>query len=101
MRSPFVDVPSAGGGILKLLLSILSLLLIAALGIMAANAWRQYQTATHVHRIDAGADLLLRGAEQMTLERGLAQTALLAATVAPDQVRQGFLARRQEMKSLS
>src|SRR4051812_34936565 len=73
------------GGILKLLLATLSLLLVVTLGVMATKAWHQYETATHVHRIDAGADLLLRAAEQMTLERGLTQTALLGAAPATEQ----------------
>src|SRR5207244_2390976 len=60
MASRSFTISLSLGGMLKLLLAALSLLLIAALGIMATGAWRQYQTATHVHRIDAGAALLLR-----------------------------------------
>jgi methyl-accepting chemotaxis protein len=65
--------------------------------VMASAAWRDYRLAGQIETLNAAADRLLVSAEQMALERGLTQTALLAADPVAAPAREAILARRQAM----
>jgi methyl-accepting chemotaxis protein len=79
--------------------STLALAAVACLlaAILASSAWQDYRLAARIEALNAAADGLLLGAEQMILERGLTQTALLAEAPVAAPAREAILARRQAM----
>ena len=74
----------------------LAILVLIACGIAGADAWRGYAGAERVAQVNANTDLLLKGLENIQLERGQTNTALQAPVPVTAQVRDLIAKRRAE-----
>jgi methyl-accepting chemotaxis protein len=79
---------------LRILIVLLGLLVLGVIADKAVRAWQAMDRSQHVAVVNQAALLLLRAAENVQLERGMTQTALLAARPAEAAATGPILARR-------
>ena len=75
---------------LVIVVGVLAALILIACSIAGSDAWRSYVAATRVAEVNANTDQLLKGLENIQLERGQTNTALQAPAPATAQVRDLF-----------
>ena len=81
---------------LVIVVGVLAALILISCGIAGSDAWRSYVAATRVAEVNANTDQLLKGLENIQLERGQTNTALQAPAPATAQVRDLIQQRRSQ-----
>jgi methyl-accepting chemotaxis protein len=81
---------------LVLVVGVLALLILVACGIAGRDAWHSYAAAIRVAEVNANTDHLLKGLENIQLERGQTNTALQAPAAATGQVHDVIQQRRSQ-----
>ncbi|MEH2533789.1 methyl-accepting chemotaxis protein [Bradyrhizobium sp. AZCC 1588] len=81
---------------LAVIVGVLAVLVLISCAITGADAWRSYTAAVRVAEVNANADHLLKGLENIQLERGQTNTALQAPAPANAQTGEVIQKRRSQ-----
>ncbi|MCK1639242.1 HAMP domain-containing protein [Bradyrhizobium sp. 157] len=81
---------------LAVIVGVLAVLVLISCAITGADAWRSYMAAVRVAEVNANADHLLKGLENIQLERGQTNTALQAPAPANAQTGEVIQKRRSQ-----
>jgi methyl-accepting chemotaxis protein len=80
--------------LLGAIVGILAVLVLIGCAVAGIEAWGRYSVSTRVAAVNLDTDLLLKGSENLQLERGLINTALQAPAAAAATVREAIAKRR-------